>query len=202
MQKRRICFVYMVLFSCAIVLWAQNYLVYAYIPSNVVSGYLGGNYVKQEKSNWCWVAAAENTCIYKGYHNHNQYYTVFVIKGSVSDPYPNTAGSIEDSASAVEIISSDNLSYTGEHNKKTFGFISEEIYMGYPVITAGGYYNAANERQGGHVVLTIGWTNAHSVNEIVYYDSAGNGSYHTCTYEGFCNGTYNTRKYDQTAYHS
>ena len=202
MQKRRIRFVYIVLMSCLIVLWAQHYCVYASIPSNVHSGYLSGNYVKQEKSNWCWVASAENACICTGNHDHNQYFAVYVLKGTHQNPYPNYTGSISESASAVGLISSNELSFIGEYNSKTFSFLAEEIYTGYPVITAGGYYNDDNERQGGHAVLTIGWTNAHSVNEIVYFDSSGNGSYHTCTFEGFCNGTYNTRKYDQTAYHS
>ena len=202
MGKRNCRFIFTILICCTIMMGMQYYLVHASIPSNVHSGYLSGNYVPQEKSNWCWVASAENACIREGYHYHDQYYTVNNMKGTNSDPYPNVSGSIEDSASAVGKISSNNLSYTGEYNAKTFNFIAEMIYNNHPVIAAGGYYDANNNRQGGHAVLVIGWTNAHGTNEISYYDSLNTGSYHTCTFAGFCNGNYNTRIYDQTAYHS
>ena len=179
----------------------QYYLAYASIPSYVHSGYLSGSYVPQQKPLWCWVAAAENACICEGNHYHDQYYTVNVMKGTMSDPCPNVTGSIGDTASAVGVISTNSLCYTSEYNAKPFDFIAELIYYNHPMIAAAGYYDADNVRHGGHVVLIIGWTDVYGTDEISYYDSGSNGSYHNCTYASFCNGSYNTRKYDQSAYH-
>lgn len=74
------------------------------------------------------------------------------------------------------------------------------IYNNHPVIASAGYYNEKNERVGGHAVLIIGWANPHGTPEIVYYDPWSAGSYHTCTFAGFCNGSYNGRIYDRTCY--
>ena len=146
-------------------------------------------------------ASAENACKCEGYHYHDQYYTVNVMKGTMTDPCPNVTGSIGDSASAVGIISTNCLSYTGVNSAKSFAFIAELIYYNHPVIAAGGYYDEHGNRNGGHAVLIIGWSDATGTDEISYYDSLNSGSYHTCTYSSFCDGSYNTRIYDQSAYH-
>lgn len=56
-------FVLIVAFSFVFSMYFGNIFVEASIPSNVVSGYLSGNYIPQQKSCWCWVASAENACI-------------------------------------------------------------------------------------------------------------------------------------------
>lgn len=188
------------LFTYTITMFLGTYSISASIPNNVVSGYLSGNYVPQAKTMWCWVASAENACICESQHYHTQYYAVNYLKGTSSDPYPNEGGNISETEWAVDVISSFNLNYIGVPNTKTFSFISEMIYNSHPVIADAGYYNSGNNRAGGHVVLIIGWFNAYGTQEICYYDPASSGSYHTCLFSEFCNGSYNGRIYDRTCY--
>lgn len=77
----------------------------------------------------------------------------------------------------------------------------QEIYDSHPVINAAGYYNSSNARTGGHATLIMGWSTASGSQEIIYFDSL-TGLLETCTYEQFCDGSFNGRKYDQTCYNT
>ena len=129
-----------------------------------------------------------------------QWDAVFYIKGWLLETHPNVTGSIYDSKLAAEYISNYTESYISSQTTKTFSFLSEQIYNDHPVIVAAGYYSSTGTRNGGHATLIIGWSKTNG-NKIVYYDPL-TGTYETCTFTAFCNGSYNGRQYDQTCYNA
>jgi hypothetical protein len=78
----------------------------------------------------------------------------------------------------------------------TFTQMKTKINSDNPFIAIAGYYDGST-RNGGHAVVIYGWND----DKVRYVDPANGASVHTtCTYTAFCNGTYNTRKYDGTVY--
>lgn len=132
--------------------------------------------------------------------NRTQKDAVRHIKGSLLNPHPNVGGSIYDSRDAAEYISENTEDYIATESKKSFTFISEQLYSSHLVITGAGYYSSG-VRNGGHATVLVGWSKANGTNQITYYDSA-TGTRETCSFAAFCNGTYNGRCYDQTCYNS
>ncbi len=123
------------------------------------------------------------------------------IKGTLFNPHPNETGSIYDTRDAAVYISNNTKAYTAVVSTKSFTFISERIYNEHPVIAAAGYYTSAGTRNGGHATLIVGWDTSTGVQRITYFDSA-DGTYRTCSYAAFCDGSFNSRRYDQTCYNS
>ncbi len=69
-------------------------------------------------------------------------------------------------------------------------------------IASAGYYNDNNIRNGGHAVVITGYyISANNEQSLVYSDPWDLTS-HTCTYTEFCNGTYNSRRYDGTCHNT
>lgn len=174
---------------------------FAAIPAGTVGGRLFRNYVAQARSEWCWAASAENAILWEMTPTRDQWDAVRFIKGSADDSFPNESGSIYESALAAEYISNYNEDYTAIESKKSYDFLCQEIYDSHPIINGAGYYGGTNNRQGGHATLIIGWSTASGNQEIIYFDSA-TSTVETCTYAQFCDGSFNTRKYDQTCYNT
>lgn len=160
----------------------------------------------QEKSNWCWVASAETSAKYmlqsRGMtaSQHDQYSTVYHLKGSNQEPYPNRDGSITDTANAANYISGNKFSYVGYNEIRTQFFLISQINSQKMPITGAGYYNSSGTRTGGHATPIFGmYVYDNGVIRIGYYDP-DSGEALSCTFEDFCNGSFNGRKYDQTCY--
>lgn len=185
------------------ILLAFNFalLVNAAIPSDVSGTRLETEYLKQQKSNWCWAATAENAIIWEMSPTRDQADAVKKIKGSLLNPHPNESGTIYEMRDAAEYISNNTKSYTATNSTKSFNFISERIYKHHPVLTGAGYYNGSGTRTGGHATLIIGWDTSTGTQRIVYFDP-NDGSYKTCSFADFCSGSFNGREYDQTCYNS
>ena len=195
MNKRIVHFLIVIAAMGIFLMGMQNYAAYAYIPSGVTSAYISGGYVPQQKTNWCWAASAENACIAENHHSYNQYYAVQTLKGTMENPYPNVSGTIIDAANAVGVISAGYLNYTYDYSL-SFSSLADKIYNSYPVIS--GLLSSG----GGHAVLIIGWDTSTGTQKITYYDPWASGSYHTCTFSSFCDGSYNSMQYIVSAYHS
>ena len=184
----------------------------AYLPVGVFSADLSNsNYVSQLHSCWCWAAAAENLTIAEGEHYLNQTYAVLAIKGVDENGNPkDVPGSIADCAHAAEYISLNHLDYLSDNTVKSYYFICDNIYNGHPIVAGGTCYDNNGNPLGSHAVMLMGWDNNYNSQLVKYHDSLymnyTNGSpyyntrYHVCTYNAFCNGTYNDRIYDCTAY--
>ena len=52
--------------------------------------------VKQQKTNWCWAASAENSVRYEMKNPRTQKSAVNKIKGTTRDAYPNVGGTLSD----------------------------------------------------------------------------------------------------------
>lgn len=154
--------------------------------------------VVQAHDNWCWAACAAMTgkTLYPS-TTRSQYSAAYHILNS----YADFGANIVDSANATEYVAYNTKSLTGVYYKLGFYTIQSHIQNGYPVQAAAGYY-VNGIRDGGHVVVIKGTaydTANNSNNEIEYIDPY-NGNTYCCMYSAFCDGSYNSRKYDQTAY--
>lgn len=96
---------------------------------------------------------------------------------------------------AAEYISKNTEDYTAVSSTKSFNFISEQIYNYHPVL-AGTVCDAY-----GHAVLIVGWDKSSGTQSITYFDP-GDGSYRTCTYAEFCNGSFSGTSYVETCYNT
>lgn len=125
----------------------------------------------------------------------HQYSIVQFIYGSPI----NATGSITQSAGGSEYACNHIKSFTGVYSTLSFTDICLELYFGCPVQAAAGYYNGG-VRTGGHVVIIKEATAISGGSNYIKYIDPANGNTYTCSFSSFCNGSYNGRIYDQTAY--
>lgn len=159
--------------------------------------------VTQAKSEWCWAACAEiaGKAVYPS-SSRDQYDVVKYLKGTDSNPYPNSPGSIQNSATGSEYVAYNTEDFTSKASKWNFSQIATSLSHGYPVQAGAGYYTGST-RRGGHVVVIYMTqfidTSAGTETYIDYFDP-WDGTSHHCTLDAFSDGSYNGRKYDQTIY--
>ena len=152
--------------------------------------------VIQSKTNWCWAACAEMAASVVSPSSY--YYQYSIVKYIYGSPI-NATGSITQSASGSEYACNHIKSFTGVYSTLSFTDICLELYFGCPVQAAAGYYNGG-VRNGGHVVIIIEAIAISGGSQFIKYIDPANGYIYTCTYSQFCDGSYNGRIYDQTAY--
>lgn len=161
--------------------------------------------IKQAKDNWCWAACAEmaGKTAFKSVYNltsyRTQYNVVEKLKGTSSEPYPDETGSISESATASKYVTYDYIEFASTGSKWSFAKIESSLNDGYAVQAGAGYYNLIF-RKSGHMVVIYETKTVGSENYVSYIDPLFPDEDYCCTYEEFCNGTYNDRKYDQTVY--
>jgi len=151
----------------------------------------------QEKSNWCWVACARNSVRFERLILRSQKSAVKKIKGSDID----AGGSIFEIEEAAEYISYGNENYTGVKKKLSFDNLRKQLDRENITITCMGNYDGNDFRWGGHAVVIIGYIVGTNGRYIYYVDPADDSS-HICSYESFCDGSYNNLKYDYTCYNN
>ena len=187
-----------IIIACVISFWMDA------IPVNaiVIPGYtcytVSVTPVVQAKSKWCWAACSAMTgkTLYPS-TSRTQYDAAYHVLNS----YADSSALITGSADATEYVAYYSKNLTGVYNALGFYVIQSQIQSGYPVQAAAGYY-VNGQRQGGHVVVIKGTAYETATNSdlsVEYIDPA-NGNTYCCLYSAFCNGSYNGRKYDQTAY--
>lgn len=160
--------------------------------------------VVQQKSNWCWAASAQmgGKAINQS-STRTQSQIVQTIKGGTD----NVGGTLNESRNGTAWASHyvKLLNYIG-HNQTTGRLnttqIESNIYRGNPILAAAGYYSGST-RLSGHMVVIYGVHYTESptgqVHKVLYIDPNDGRSY-ICTYNQFCNGSYNGRKYDGTVF--
>lgn len=120
-----------------------------------------------------------------------------VWKGTSSDPYPNTnLGTLTDSVNGSQYVTEGTAKFNSIKSAWSFSKIVESIMRGYPVQAASGHY-INGKRNGGHMVII--YMTQFVDNASGTYDPL-DGTSHHCTYNSFCNGSYNNAYYDQTVY--
>ena len=154
----------------------------------------------QEKSNWCWAACAQMAGRYiSGGGIRSQSAIVEYIKGHTND-VPST---IDETAQAATYASFGRETFSYTWSAFTWTRIRNEIDNNRTVLLAAGYYNDNNVRTGGHMVIGIGWTmNTSTDTYYISYIDPWDGKEYFCTYNDFCDGFFNGRKYDRTVYYS
>ncbi len=180
-KKTLICFM-----LCVILCSHNTNYAYAYIPLGVTGYGLYGNYEMQEKTNWCWVACAENINKWNGSAFRTQRDAVKEIKGNTLIPYPNVTGSINDTKRAAKYISNNTVSYVSSSNVLTYFGICDRIYNDQPVIAGG--IKFMPEGLAAHMVLLTAWYTGNGTNRLSFFDPE-TGLYEDCIYEEICTGT-------------
>ena len=186
---------------CLLLFFSLPVLFYS-IPVQASGGsiFLAGNYVGQDKTNWCWAACSENLIRWEGNPYLNQWNAVYYIFGQhESDPYPDKTASIAATADAAGYISNFQHSYVGVNSPMSDSFLYWQLCCSHPVVCSGGLY-VSGKRKNGHQVLVCGWYDGSYQSTLTYFDSALQ-QYRTCSYSEFCNGSFNGRIYDRTCYH-
>lgn len=162
---------------------------------------LSYNMVKQEKTNWCWAASAENSVRYEMSNPRTQKSAVNKLKGTSKNAYPNVGGTLSDIKKAAEYISRNTESYfnssLSRSSVKSFDFLKKEVSSGNVTILVGGYYNGST-RNGGHAVTMIGYDVTGGKNYLQIYDP-WDGTIKKCTYSNFKSG-FGNRQYDGTVW--
>ena len=171
---------------------------------NAASQYTGVSIttVIQAKSNWCWAACAQMGAknAYSS-STRDRYDIVHYIFDNESVYYPNYGASIYRQSIGAK-YATNNKSFGYTYSAWSFSKLKDSLAKGYAIQTAGGYYSGT-KRTGGHMVIVCGVqfiNNSSGLSYYVDYKDPIDGSNHHCTYEQFCNGGYNGRKYDQTVY--
>ena len=160
--------------------------------------------VVQAKTNWCWAAGAEMAGK-QAYSSatRTQYNIVNYLKGTTSNPHSNVSGSIADSANGSKYVTNNTKTFTATASKWTWAQIQTRLKANKAVQAGAGYYSGST-RNGGHIVVIYGTqfidNDSGTQYKINYVDPA-NGVRYTCLYSAFCDGTFNSRKYDQTIYY-
>lgn len=164
----------------------------------------GADFVEQEKTCWCWAASAQNSARWEVNTSRDQYSAVRKIKGSWWNPYPNVGGSLEDMENAAEYISEGTEEY--ERTKcsttsgvKSFEFLRNEVRNLDVTIVVGGYYDADQNRTGGHACICIGYSIDDAGQEYLLIYNPWDGTRSKVLYTTFLNG-YGSRQYDGTVW--
>ncbi len=157
---------------------------------------LNDSWVRQEKSNWCWAASAENSVLYERNITRHQKDAVKYIKGGILNPYPNVGGTAKDTKDAAQYISNYTENYGYIEEKQTYSFLKSQIDRQNITITMAGYYKN-NERTHGHATIIVGYNDE---NRYITYFDPSDGKKYTCSYISYCDGSFNGRKFDMTIY--
>ena len=168
------------------------------IVSAASSKTLSYTMVKQDKTNWCWAASAENSVrgTYK-YHlgstpSRDQWDAVEYIKGS----YVNSGGTIIEIKIAADHISNNKYRWSSAGSTKTFDFLKGRI-TNYVTPVIAGYYSSG----GGHAMTCVGYKIDSSNTEYIKIYDPWDGTKTYTKYTSYCNGTgYKSLTYSATCW--
>lgn len=142
----------------------------------------------QERSNWCWAAAARMAGIYKYWTSSvTQTQIVANVKGAVT----NTTATAAETAAAINYVTNNTYPATCSAGTFTLAKIQTSINNDYPVVPL--VYASLS----GHFYVIYGYNNS----TLLLKDPASGGN-KTCTYTQFLNGTsgFDSRPYYHTTY--
>ena len=149
----------------------------------------------QEEDAWCWVACAETSGKHLVSSSRNQSSAVTFVKGS----RVNEGGTIREIAKAANYFTLDRYNYVGYNHAYSAAFLKGQIMSDRIPILGMSYYESGY-RTGGHATVAYMVTyNTDGTNGIGYYDTEDNRKY-ICSFEEFCDGSYNGWIYEETCY--
>ena len=157
--------------------------------------------IQQARSNWCWAACAEMSAknVYPA-TSRTQYSVVTYIKGKSTI---NKTGTLSEQATGSKYAAFDKKNYGSTSSRWTFSKIAQSLSKGYAVQAGGGHYSETGTRNGGHMVVIYGTVfvdNNSCTNYYISYADPWDKTTHSCTYDAFCDGTYNGRRFDCLVY--
>lgn len=153
-------------------------------------------FVKQERSNWSWLASAINSV--KGSGKVVNISQGSLYKLTTGEKVPaNQAKSINYTCHAAEIVSNDTLDYVYSNSAKSFNFLKQQIDKGYcPILVLGKY---SGGRRVGEQVFTMYSYSAEKSKGYVYLYNSATGKGQKVLYENLVSKKQSC-KYDRTAW--
>ena len=137
-------------------------------------------YIKQQRSNWCWVATALMTGKYR-YPSSTVHQAQIVthVKGSVVNQ-PATITEVKD---ATEYVTNDTITFYKSYSYMTFADIQTRINGGKPI------QPLVNDTYSGHYYVIYGYNSSSSGNYLYLVDPwDATGKY--VSFSSFKNGTW------------
>lgn len=161
--------------------------------------------VVQEKTNWCWAACAEmaGKQAYPS-SDRDQWDVVKEVKGTLFTPYPNVGGGMSESIEGSEYVTYSTITFSKSGSDTSWETLCNNMAAGKAIQAQAGYYSSSGSRTSGHIVVIIECFvtgSATSVVKNIRYIDPLDGLTHVCSYEEFCDGTYNGRMFDGIVYY-
>lgn len=171
------------LFSMTTVAFAENWY------------YVGVPVIRQQKTQWCWAASGEMAGkAVNPSSTRTQSDGVYYVTGGYEN-YPNTSNA---AASVATYVSKNQKRFYVDRGTWTINSIRSEIMdRQSPLITLGGYYDYYGNRNGGHFVVIDA---VYEYSNTLRYVDPWDATTHWCSYQAFKDGSYNSRKYEETVY--
>ncbi len=166
------------------------------ITTNASANILRTKSVQQAKSNWCWAAVAEMASDWENsFAGKTQWDIVKHVKGTSLNPYPNYAGSLNDSVQGSEYATNNVATYNFVNYSWSLESIRTMLQTYTNPICAGCGYYVGGVRNGGHMLLIHGIDDSSTL----YICDPATGTSQWVSYSYFKDG-YGGRKYDQTVF--
>lgn len=146
---------------------------------------LGVNYIKQEKTQWCWAASSQMTGKYV-YPSATATQTQIVthVKGSnINEP-----ATVDETVNATMFVTNDTINFSYAYNPFSFATVKNYINAGLPIqpLVHKTYSDGA---QSGHYYVIYGYNETSAGNYLYIVDPwDGYGKY--VSYHAFLNGTW------------
>lgn len=170
-----------------------------------MEGALNVTSVVQAKTNWCWAACTEmaGKQAYPS-SDRTQWDVVKEVKGWLLNQHPNSTGDLDDSIEGSEYVTYGTITFSKSYDDISWETLCNNMALGKAIQAQAGYYTASGVRKGGHVVVIIECFvsgTSTSVKRYIRYIDPADGETYVCTYENFCNGTFNNRIFDGIVYY-
>ena len=143
------------------------------------------NYIKQEKTQWCWVATSQMTGKYV-YPSATATQTQIVIHVKGSDV--NEPATVLETINATEFVTNDTRSSGGIYYPLSFSGVKQYINAGRPIQPLV-HKTYSDGRQSGHYYVIYGYNEA-SAGDYLYIVDPWDGYGKYVSYNDFLNGTW------------
>lgn len=111
---------------------------------------------------------------------------------------------MDDSIEGSEYVTYGTITFSKSYDDISWETLCNNMALGKAIQAQAGYYTASGVRNGGHVVVIIECFvsgTSTSVKRYIRYIDPADGETYVCTYENFCNGTFNNRIFDGIVYY-
>lgn len=154
------------------------------LPAHAITT-LDVNYIKQEKTQWCWAASSQMTGKYV-YPSATATQTQIVVH--VKGSNINKPATVAETVNATMFVTNDTINFVGVYNPFSFATVKQYINAGLPIQPLV-HKTYSDGTESGHYYVIYGYNETSSGNYLYIVDPwDGYGKY--VSYNDFLNGTW------------